>query len=135
MSHSAGTNGIVDPWEAVYPVEEHLKAFKAALYADEVYIEHHRDTSSPSSGPQPTPTTSRIWKISALSDWAPVNLKVKKRKKKDRLSSKRLGHDWWFLVLRWPLLLFIFLFIGVEFGIYVLIRQLVNAKEWVSASM
>ncbi|PBK69658.1 patatin-domain-containing protein [Armillaria solidipes] len=133
MSHSAGTNGIVDPWEAVYPVEEHLKAFEAALYADEVYIEHHGDTSSPSSGPQPTPTTSRIRKISALSDWAPVNLKVKKRKKKDRLSSKRLGHDWWFLVLRWPLLLFIFLFIGAEFGIYVLIRQLVNAKEWVSA--
>ncbi|KAK0468400.1 patatin-domain-containing protein [Desarmillaria tabescens] len=133
MSHSAATNGVTDPWEAVYPVEEHLKAFEAALYADEVYIEHHGEASSPGSGPQPTPTTSRIRKISALSDWAPVNLKVKKRKKKDRLSSKRLGHDWWFLVLRWPLLLFIFLFIGAEFGIYVLIRQLVNAKEWVSA--
>lgn len=29
--------------------------------------------------------------------------------------------------------LLIFLFIGVEFGLYVLIRQLVNTKEWLSA--
>ena len=29
----------------------------------------------------------------------------------------------------------IFLFIAVQFGMYIMIRQLVNAKEWVSACM
>ncbi|EPT03811.1 hypothetical protein FOMPIDRAFT_138969 [Fomitopsis schrenkii] len=35
--------------------------------------------------------------------------------------------------MRWPLLGLIFLFITVEFGFYILIRQMVNAKEWLSA--
>ncbi len=29
----------------------------------------------------------------------------------------------------------IFLFIAVQFGMYIMIRQLVNAKEWISACM
>ncbi|KIY49217.1 patatin-domain-containing protein, partial [Fistulina hepatica ATCC 64428] len=41
--------------------------------------------------------------------------------------------DWLFLLLRWPLLIFIFLFIAAEFSFYVIIRQLVNTKEWISA--
>ncbi|ETW83956.1 hypothetical protein HETIRDRAFT_237210, partial [Heterobasidion irregulare TC 32-1] len=53
---------------------------------------------------------------------------------------RRKGHgghekrqEWLFLLVRWPLLFFIFLFIMCEFGLYVIIRQLVNAKEWLLA--
>ena len=60
-------------------------------------------------------------------------------------------NDYLFILLRWPLLVcffiifppssksvmnhqfFIFLFIMAEFGFYVVIRQLVNTKEWISA--
>ncbi|KAF8914659.1 acyl transferase/acyl hydrolase/lysophospholipase [Mucidula mucida] len=121
-------------WDAVYPAEQHLQAFAAALSADEVYLESSGGLASPQIGSTATPPSARIRKISALSDWAPINLKVKKRKKKDRAHAhKRLGHDWLFLIVRWPLLLLIFLFIGAEFGLYVLLRQLVNTKEYLSA--
>ncbi|THH28944.1 hypothetical protein EUX98_g5239 [Antrodiella citrinella] len=73
----------------------------------------------------------RVRKVSALSDFAPVNIKVSRRRKGTRTPNK--GQEWMFVLLRWPLLTLIFLFIGVEFGFYILIRQLVNAKEWLSA--
>jgi hypothetical protein len=57
--------------------------------------------------------------------------------------------EWMFILLRWPLLVrthsfilghadrmlqfLIALFIMFEFGCYVTIRQVVNAKEWLSA--
>ncbi|KIM90832.1 hypothetical protein PILCRDRAFT_764281, partial [Piloderma croceum F 1598] len=54
-----------------------------------------------------------------------------RRRKRDKASTKR--QDWLFLLLRWPLLFFIFVFIMAEFGLYVVIRQLVNGKEWLLA--
>lgn len=72
-----------------------------------------------------------------------------RRKRSSRTQDKR--QELLFILLRWPLLvscsimmvmlcgiyvspqLLIFLFIGIEFGLYVLIRQLVNTKEWLSA--
>ncbi|KZT66024.1 patatin-domain-containing protein [Daedalea quercina L-15889] len=73
----------------------------------------------------------RVRKISALSDFAPVNVKVKKRRKPSQTQHKR--QEWLYILVRWPLLGLIFLFISVEFGMYILIRQMVNAKEWLSA--
>ncbi|KAI0320813.1 patatin-domain-containing protein [Amylostereum chailletii] len=120
-----------------YANEDHIKAFQEALHADDNTIVSD-PLPSPTSNSRPsTPVphsrhgSTRIRKVSALSDFAPVNVKVKRRKKGSTATDKR--RDWLFLTVRWPLLFFIFLFIACEFGFYVLIRQLVNAKEWLSA--
>ncbi|KAF9453064.1 patatin-domain-containing protein [Macrolepiota fuliginosa MF-IS2] len=111
--------------------DSHLEAFAHALQLDEQYFDHHTEVSSPTTPGSPAVATpSRIRKVSALSDFAPINLKVQSRRKR---KDKHRRHDWWFLLLRWPLLIFIFLFIAAEFGLYVLIRQVVNGKEWISA--
>ncbi|TFK43500.1 acyl transferase/acyl hydrolase/lysophospholipase [Crucibulum laeve] len=113
--------------------ESHVQAFSDALHSEEPLFDHYGEVSSQSIPGTPVsnyPNGSRIRKVSALSDFAPVNLRVKRRKKKEKHDKR---HDWLFLLLRWPLLCFIFLFITAEFGLYVLIRQLVNAKEWVTA--
>ncbi|KAF5388223.1 hypothetical protein D9615_000438 [Tricholomella constricta] len=119
---------------AEYIEESHIQAFADALGADELFFDN-QDASSPNIpgtpvSPVPPPQT-RVRKVSALSDFAPVNLKVKRRRRKDRPHDKR--SDWLFLLLRWPLLFFIFLFIAAEFGFYIVIRQLVNTKEWITA--
>ncbi|KAG6916105.1 hypothetical protein DXG01_008432 [Tephrocybe rancida] len=106
-----------------------------ALGADEITLDIN-DASSPNIPGTPVslvppPLTPRVQKVSALSDFAPVNMRVKRRRKKDKSQDKR--SDWLFLLLRWPLLCFIFLFIGAEFGFYIMIRQLVNTKEWITA--
>ena len=44
----------------------------------------------------------RIRKVSALSDFAPVNVRVKKRKRGTKHHEKRT--DWLFMLVRWPLL-------------------------------
>lgn len=149
----------------------HIQAFADALQADDMhtFYENHGEATSPGIPATPPPASARIRKVSALSDFAPVNLKVKKRRKKERSHDKR--RDWLFLLLRWPLLvssnprkmhsvqcvdklcsgqvlhlfiycryvcyatpLIIFLTPDTgEFGLYVVIRQLVNTKEWISA--
>ncbi|KAK7049495.1 hypothetical protein VNI00_005526 [Paramarasmius palmivorus] len=119
--------------DADFVDESHIQAFDDALHTDEYFP---ADLAS-SPGPVPmSPTLSpansiRVKKVSALSDFAPVNLRVRRKKKKDRIHDKR--HDCMYLLLRWPLLLFIFIFIAAEFGLYVFIRQVVNGKEWLSA--
>ncbi|KAL4075834.1 patatin-domain-containing protein [Scleroderma citrinum] len=115
-----------------YVDESHIDAFVAALHADELSGVDNLGAASPSTRPStPVPHSPRIQKVSALSDFAPVNLKVKRRRKKEKQTDRR--QDWLFLLLRWPLLLFIFAAIFVQFGLYVLIRQLVNTKEWLTA--
>ncbi|KAJ7068307.1 patatin-domain-containing protein [Mycena amicta] len=99
--------------------ESHLRAFAEALESDD-----NEANLKPVE-------LSRVRKVSALSDFAPVNLRVKRRKRRE--SRKGSKHDWSFILFRWPLLAFIFLFIATEFGLYVLLRQLVNVKEWISA--
>ncbi|KAG6861584.1 hypothetical protein C0995_014491 [Termitomyces sp. Mi166 len=83
---------------AEYLDESHIQAFANALGADEFSYET-QDVLSPTIpgtpvSPTPVPPM-RIHKVSALSDFAPVNLRVK--------------------------------------SFYVVIRQLVNAKEWITA--
>ncbi|KAJ7095418.1 patatin-domain-containing protein [Mycena belliarum] len=122
---------------AEYVNESHIRAFAEALDADAEFL-HERGTTDASATAPPSPVapTSRIRKVSALSDFAPVNLKVKRRKRKDKAShthAKGPKHDWSFVLFRWPLLLVIFLFIAGEFSFYVFLRQLVNVKEYISA--
>ncbi|THV08518.1 patatin-domain-containing protein [Dendrothele bispora CBS 962.96] len=133
MSSNESKRSLRDLLYADYVNESHMQTFAEALNADE--FPSGNETASPVAPGSPALSVNnsvRVRKVSALSDFAPVNLRVKKRKKKERTTDKH-RHDWLFLLLRWPLLLFIFLFITGEFGMYVLIRQLVNAKEWVSA--
>lgn len=108
----------------------HIEAFAHALKLDEGYFDHHGNASSPQTPETPMSCSPRIRKVSALSDFAPINLKVKRRRKKTKHDKRS---DYLFILLRWPLLFLIFLFIMAEFGLYVIIRQLVNTKEWISA--
>jgi hypothetical protein len=58
----------------------HIKAFAHALQLDESYFDTHGDTSSPRTPGSPALSSggTRIRKVSALSDFAPINLKVTK---------------------------------------------------------
>jgi hypothetical protein len=108
----------------------HIRAFAEALDSDADFLndrDNGRPTdASPSSAPPSpvAPTLSRIRKVSALSDFAPVHLKVKRyaplsivsrktimlicrRKRKDKANTnhaKGPRHDWSFVLFRWPLL-------------------------------
>ncbi|EIW61949.1 patatin-domain-containing protein [Trametes versicolor FP-101664 SS1] len=124
------------PFDLDYVDEKHMQQFEEALRADDSAIlsDFNEAPNSPVVGPQHFGTPSfgqRVRKVSALSDFAPVNLKVKRRRRPPRPAHK--GREWLYLTLRWPLLGLIFLFIAAQFSMYVLIRQLVNAKEWMSA--
>ncbi|EIN10649.1 patatin-domain-containing protein [Punctularia strigosozonata HHB-11173 SS5] len=106
---------------ANYVDEAHIQAFEDALRND-VYINDNDEIQSqPPNSPALSATTHRVRKVSALSDFAPINQRVSKRQ------------EWLYILLRWPLLGFIFTLIAIEFGFYVLIRQLVNTKEWFTA--
>ncbi|KAI0092473.1 acyl transferase/acyl hydrolase/lysophospholipase [Irpex rosettiformis] len=118
-----------------YVDEGHMRAFAEALKADE-FSAIADDLTSPSSplvGPS-TPFRHHVRKVSALSDFAPVNTRVRRRKKinSDRSADSR-RQEWLFVLVRWPLLTIIFFIIAAEFGFYILIRQLVNTKEWLIA--
>ena len=57
----------------VYDLSRHIEAFANALQAEEIH-DNNDNQASPSS-----PTLSpRVRKVSALSDFAPVNLKVRR---------------------------------------------------------
>ncbi|KZP33022.1 patatin-like phospholipase domain-containing protein [Athelia psychrophila] len=129
MSSYSGNSRSVD-LDVDYVVEEHIQAFAKALQAEDI-----ADDPSDLNLLSPTasaPQSPRVRKVSALSDFAPVNQRVRKRRKREKLPDGK-RQDWLFVLLRWPLLIFIFAFIAGEFGLYVLIRQLVNGKEWLLA--
>lgn len=87
--------------------------------------EHHAKPTQ-SIPVQTQPGGSRkVGKIAAVSDFAPV----RERTTKD--TGRREGFV--YAVLRWPLLLVLFLAIGLEFFAYVLTRQIVNVVEWLVA--
>ncbi|KAJ7638843.1 acyl transferase/acyl hydrolase/lysophospholipase [Roridomyces roridus] len=121
-----------------YVNETHIRAFAEALADADRDARRLGEPSAPPSPLVPTRASASSGngdgvaptRVSALSDFAPVNLRIKRRQRKDR---PRRRDDWSFVLFRWPLLAFIFLFIALEFGGYVLLRQLVNVKEWISA--
>ncbi|OCH94097.1 patatin-domain-containing protein [Obba rivulosa] len=115
-----------------YINESHIQAFADALQSEEHAggVEGADSPTMPNAGTSSPPGT-RIRKVSAMSDFAPINLKVRRRKRTSAPQQRR--QEWLYLIVRWPLLGMIFLFIAVQFSLYVVIRQLVNAKEWLSA--
>lgn len=137
-----------DDFNTNYVNESHIEAFAHALNADYFidndYLDSPRHSPSlrslnlsPVLQSKSMSTTilnglksPRIRKVSALSDFAPVNLRVRRRKRGYKHEKRQ---DWLFTLVRWPLLMFIFLFIFFEFGMYVFVRQCVNAKEWFTA--
>ena len=106
-------------------VSRHMEAFAEAIAADDLLDNDSLETlDSPVLAPRPGPSRTpsihsqlgRIRKVSAVSDFAPVHVKVKKRRKPS-LSSTTLGkrQEWLFLLVRWPLL--------VSFGLYPCLLQ------------
>ncbi|KAI0699797.1 acyl transferase/acyl hydrolase/lysophospholipase [Cytidiella melzeri] len=118
-----------------YVDESHMSAFEEALKADEFsgITDELASPASPLVVPS-SPFGHRVRKVSALSDFAPVNQRVRRRRKSGsaRTTDSR-RQEWLFVLVRWPLLSLIFLIIAAEFGLYILIRQLVNTKEWLIA--
>ncbi|CAE6507420.1 unnamed protein product [Rhizoctonia solani] len=113
-----------------YINEDHILAFAKALEADELTTLQD-DYSSPSLPGTPRLAHSeRIRKVSALSDFAPINQRVKRRRR-GLLPQRR--RELLYHIVRWPLLGFLFLVIFFEFYAYVWIRQCVNALEWLLA--
>ncbi|TDL29739.1 patatin-domain-containing protein [Rickenella mellea] len=130
------TLSLEDELTADYVDERHIQAFAHALTSEDLTDIDTPDVLSPDPNGHSQPMSNglhspRIRKVSALSDFAPVHVKVKKRRKGTKSHEKR--QEWLFLLVRWPLLIFIFLFIAFEFSLYIVIRQCVNAKEWFTA--
>ncbi|KAH7343803.1 acyl transferase/acyl hydrolase/lysophospholipase [Rhizoctonia solani] len=112
-----------------YINEDHILAFAKALEADDLTA--LQDDSSPSIPGTPRPAhAERIRKVSALSDFAPINQRVKRRRR-GLLPPRR--RELLYHIVRWPLLGLLFLVIFFEFYAYVWIRQCVNALEWLLA--
>ncbi|EJU06193.1 patatin-domain-containing protein [Dacryopinax primogenitus] len=115
-------------WNADYVNEEHIMAFARALSAEDI-LEPESPVVSPLDSRR-SPPEFRVRKVSAVSDFAPISTKVKRRKTP---ASHGRAQEWSYQIFRWPLLLILFLIIFAEFYLYVLIRQIVNVFEWVLA--
>lgn len=72
----------------------------------------------------------KVGRIAAASDFAPINEKVSRKNEKNSIVDSGTREGFVFHTLRWPLLLIIFLFISLEFLLYVVVRQLVNIIEY-----
>ncbi|KAF8529014.1 patatin-domain-containing protein [Hysterangium stoloniferum] len=107
-----------------YANEEHLQAFNAALSGEDPEMDVE---SSPAS---PNIFRARVHKVAALSDFAPINVTIPRRRRA-KIPKKR--QDRMFHIIRWPLLISLFAYIYGIFGLYVLVRQVVNAIEWMFA--
>ncbi|KAG8798557.1 hypothetical protein FRC16_007031, partial [Serendipita sp. 398] len=121
-----------DDLNANFIEESHIAAFAAALKAEE-------DSSDPeASGANspivpPTPRTHpRVRKISAMSDFAPIQQRVKRSGRRKRVKSAP-QREFIFQLARWPLLFLLAVVIFAQFGLYVAIRQVVNTIEWLFA--
>lgn len=69
----------------------------------------------------------KVGRIAAASDFAPVYERTQKKRAKMETGGRE---GMLYKLLRFPLLLFIFLIIALEFAAYVTIRQLVNVTEY-----
>ncbi|KAG8966091.1 hypothetical protein FRC03_012503 [Tulasnella sp. 419] len=104
-------------FDADWVNEAHIQAFEKALEGDE---DDQSEAASPVNTLKPLHERERTRKISAVSDFAPINTRVKRRKRNAKLSGKQ---GFLYHIVRWPLLGFIFMIIFAEFGFYVFIRH------------
>ncbi|SNX82398.1 related to TGL5 - triacylglycerol lipase [Melanopsichium pennsylvanicum] len=92
--------------------------------------------TAPNSPMMAEPTGTRasnprkVGRIAAASDFAPINEKISRKKKKGSLVDSGTREGFVFHTLRWPFLIGIFVVISLEFLLYVLVRQLVNLIEY-----
>ncbi|KAF8339047.1 acyl transferase/acyl hydrolase/lysophospholipase [Cantharellus anzutake] len=113
--------------------EEHIQAFSRALGTPdeesgppspvETFSSFGQSHSSKVAN---SPQQPRVHKVSAVSDFAPIHTKVKR-------GAPHVKQEKLYQIFRWPLLILLNTIIGIEFGMYVLIRQIVNAFEWLLA--
>ncbi|KAI5476279.1 patatin-like phospholipase domain containing protein [Pseudohyphozyma bogoriensis] len=74
----------------------------------------------------------QIERIRAVSDFAPIQERVRKSKGPKR-QKDIVREGWAYHAARWPLLGIIFFIIFLQFLCYLAVRQIVNLVEWVSA--
>ncbi|KAG2152274.1 patatin-domain-containing protein [Suillus cothurnatus] len=104
-------------FDSAYVNESHIQAFINALQSDDLDGHDALSAASPHTVPSsPVPQSPRVRKVSALSDFAPINLKVKRKRKGDKSTGRR--QEWSFLVLRWPLLVSINISLSVPLNIH-----------------
>jgi len=121
---TSATNAKHD-WQEDYVNEHHIQQFAEALRMDDI-----ADDSGAASPSAPlSPGGPRVRKISAMSDFAPISVRVKRSRQRGTRKPVDQGQEWVYTILRWPMLSFIFTFIFFVFGAYVGIRQCVNAWE------
>lgn len=95
--------------------------------------------ASPDNPTQTVPVSSssrvKVGKIAAVSDFAPVRERTTSRRGANSSAAGDTGRREGLIysILRWPLLLAIFVTIGLEFFAYVFTRQIVNVVEWLLA--
>ncbi|KAF8307243.1 patatin-domain-containing protein [Clavulina sp. PMI_390] len=128
---------VEEMFAANYCNEAHIQAFARALSVAEDDVPSSpvvaRSRSSSTLNPVPKHVLqARTRKISAVSDFAPIHTKVKRSLR--RTGGKRprpsIKSEPLYMIFRWPILLLLNTVIAFEFGLYVFIRQLVNAFEW-----
>ncbi|KAG8829981.1 hypothetical protein FRC18_008787, partial [Serendipita sp. 400] len=121
-----------DDLNANFIEESHIAAFAAALKAEE-YSSDPEASGANSPIVPPTPRTHpRVRKISAMSDFAPIQQRVKRSGRRKRVKSAP-QREFIFQLARWPLLFLLAVVIFAQFGLYVAIRQVVNTIEWLFA--
>ncbi|BEI82921.1 hypothetical protein CcaverHIS002_0307890 [Cutaneotrichosporon cavernicola] len=125
----------VDPtlWTYNHINEEHLAAFEHALSLQDTAPTEGDASPAILKSPPLTPHDAPEWsqgveKLTATSDFAPIHSRVRKRRSVGQQSLGLTYH-----LIRWPLLMFFFLIIWLEFSAYVLTRQVVNVFEWLFA--
>ncbi|CAO1618271.1 unnamed protein product [Sympodiomycopsis kandeliae] len=96
------------------------------------------EETSPAEQPtQTVPVTNssrkKVGKIAAVSDFAPVRERTTSRRGAKSAGDTGRREGLIYSILRWPLLVVIFITIGLEFFAYVLTRQIVNVVEWAIA--
>ncbi|KIM19965.1 hypothetical protein M408DRAFT_30776 [Serendipita vermifera MAFF 305830] len=121
-----------DDLDANFIDESHIDAFAAALKAEDDFSDVEAASGANSPSVPPTSKPGRVRKISAVSDFAPIQTKVHRTSKRRRVKSAP-QKEFVFQLARWPLLFLLGIVIFAQFGLYVAIRQVVNTIEYLFA--
>ncbi|CAI2162371.1 6680_t:CDS:2 [Funneliformis geosporum] len=100
------TRNVIDEFSLNYVNEDHIEAFSKALAED--------------------PEQDSTEHIAAITDFMPIRQKIKKKKPKVPSGFDGISYH----IVRFPLMLFIFLIITFELLCYILVRQIVNLWEY-----
>ncbi|RHZ63304.1 hypothetical protein Glove_330g8 [Diversispora epigaea] len=100
------TQHYVDEFSLEYLEESHIEVFEKALAKD--------------------PDEDDLEHISAISDFMPIRQKVKRKKQKVPSGFEGISYH----IVRFPMMLFIFIIIAIELLLYFLVRQIVNLWEY-----